>query len=127
MSLLNEETTTTTTTTTNTDEALVLSQQNLDRKTDRSKLTDEQLSKYDNWKNQPGMAQIKLEFIDFDHEIRYSVEHLNETDKKKLTNETENSEEPKKKKFKVIIQSFVSYYTSIYSIEFRVKIKNISK
>jgi hypothetical protein len=29
---------------------------------ERSKLTEEQLSKYDTWKTQPGMAQIKLEY-----------------------------------------------------------------
>ncbi|CAF4468833.1 unnamed protein product, partial [Rotaria sp. Silwood2] len=71
---------------------------------DRSKLTEEQLNKYETWKTKPGMAQIKLEFIDFDHEVRLSVEHLNEKDKKLLivTNDdvTNNSVEPKKKKFK---------------------------
>lgn len=82
-----------------TNEALVLSQQNLERITIRSNLTDEQMNKYEHWKIQPGMAQIKLEYIDFDHEIRLNVEHLNATDKKKLT---DAAEEPKKKKFKVI-------------------------
>ncbi|CAF1179227.1 unnamed protein product [Rotaria sordida] len=71
---------------------------------ERSKLTEEQLNKYETWKIQPGMAQIKLEFIDFDHEVRLSIEHLNEKDKKLIietnNNETNDSIEPKKKKFK---------------------------
>ncbi|CAF3690354.1 unnamed protein product [Adineta steineri] len=70
---------------------------------ERSKLNEEYLNKYETWKTQPGMAQIKLEFIDFDHEIRFKIEHLSETDKKLVTdtnNETNPAEEPKKKKFK---------------------------
>ncbi len=39
-------------------------------------------------------------FIDFDHEVRFNVEHLNETDKKLITEVNDNNE-PKKKKFKV--------------------------
>jgi len=39
-------------------------------------------------------------FIDFDHEVRLNVEHLNETDKKLIV-ETNNTDGPKKKKFKV--------------------------
>ncbi len=30
---------------------------------EHSKLTEEQLKKYDTWKTQPGMAQIKLEYV----------------------------------------------------------------
>ena len=30
---------------------------------ERSKLSEEQLNKYETWKTQPGMAQIKLEYV----------------------------------------------------------------
>lgn len=46
------------------------------------------------------MNLVCLRYIDFDHEVRLSVEHLNETDKK-LVSETTDNAEPKKKKFKV--------------------------
>jgi hypothetical protein len=78
------------------DQSIDLSQQITHPINDRLKLTEEQLNKYEVWKTQPGMAQIKLEYIDFDHEVRYSIEHLSETDKKLI-----NTDEPKKKKFKV--------------------------
>lgn len=32
---------------------------------EHSKLTEEQLNKYEGWKTQPGMAQIKLEYVLF--------------------------------------------------------------
>jgi hypothetical protein len=31
---------------------------------ERLKLTEEQLKKYETWKTQPGMAQIKLEYVE---------------------------------------------------------------
>ncbi|UJR09599.1 hypothetical protein I4U23_013834 [Adineta vaga] len=68
-----------------------------------TKLSEEQLNKYEAWKSQPAMAQIKLQFVDFDHEVRLNVEHLNEADKKSITEaktETNDANEPKKKKFK---------------------------
>jgi hypothetical protein len=42
-------------------DALVLFQQSTHEQNQRSQLTDEQLNKYESWKSQPGMAQIKLE------------------------------------------------------------------
>jgi hypothetical protein len=37
---------------------------------ERLKLTEEQLNKYETWKTQPGMAQIKLEYV-LSIEFRY--------------------------------------------------------
>lgn len=47
---------------------------------------------------------LSLRYIDFDHEVRLSVEHLNEVDKKLVDGATDNAE-PKKKKFKVNLSS----------------------
>ena len=43
------------------DQALLLFQQSSHPRNERERLTEEQLSKYEHWKSQPGMAHIKLE------------------------------------------------------------------
>jgi hypothetical protein len=44
-------------------QSLILFQQTTHPINEHSKLTEEQLKKYDAWKTQPGMAQIKLEYV----------------------------------------------------------------
>ena len=134
------------------DDPLVLAQRSTHTSNDRSLLTEEQLTKAHGWKTQPGMAQIKLEYvalrrweyrisihtlslsllrryIDFDHEVRISLEHLSETDKKAMNEPTDASnptEEPKKKKFKVRRTTAV-HRQAIDELGARVKIESISK
>jgi hypothetical protein len=43
------------------DQVEILAQRSSCEPNDRSKLSEEQLQRYENWKNQNGMAQIKLE------------------------------------------------------------------
>ena len=43
------------------DQVEILAQQSSYEPNDRSKLTEEQLERYEHWKIQNGMAQIKLE------------------------------------------------------------------
>ena len=67
-------------------------------------------------------------FIDFDHEVRFSTEHLSEADKKLVVDAKDpatSQEEPKKKKFKVEWTSAkVSWWLRSFS---RDKIVNIWK
>lgn len=44
---------------------------------------------------------LSRRYIDFDHEVRLNVEHLNAADQKLVSETTDNNAEPKKKKFKV--------------------------
>ncbi len=44
-------------------QSFILFQQTSHPINERIKLTEEQLKKYDTWKTQPGMAQIKLEYV----------------------------------------------------------------
>ena len=43
------------------DQALLLFQQSSHPRNERARLTEEQLTRYESWKSQPGMAHIKLE------------------------------------------------------------------
>jgi hypothetical protein len=45
------------------DESIVLFQQISHPINERLNLSEEQLNKYETWKTQPGMAQIKLEYV----------------------------------------------------------------
>ena len=45
------------------DEFSILFQRNSHPINERLKLSEEQLKKYETWKTQPGMAQIKLEYV----------------------------------------------------------------
>lgn len=81
-----------------------LSQHSSRTPNDVSRLSEEQLKKFEMWKTQAAMAHIKIEYIDFDHENRLVLEHLSEADRKRLNetkDSTENAGEPAKKKLKV--------------------------